>query len=394
MARILHVVGDSRYGGGSVLIERIATHAQQCGHDVSVLCTDKLFQEHLESCGVGFVPLDCLWRPIRPFRDAWGLIKLLRYLRRSGWDIVHTHTSKAGFMGRVAARLAGVPVVVHTVHGFAFHEQSPRFALTVYSLLERFAAHLCDAIVTVSNFHCAWAAALHIGNERIRVAVPNGIDPNRVKPTRSASATRQAIGIAPDAVMCLTIGRLAAQKGLDILLRAVPLTKDMDRLRVVIVGDGEHKVQLEALAKDLDITRQVRFLGFRNDVGDLLAAADIVVLPSLREGLSISLLEAMAAHKAIVATRIGSNEEATCNGKVALMVTAGSAGELAAALDTMVQDEGLRDHLGRLAFEEFNRNYHEDIMLGRYMALYTRLLNERLKPFAPSRGAGSLGVPK
>lgn len=377
VARILHIVGDSKYGGGSVLIQRFAIEALGCGHDVSVLTTDPTFQKQLMSAGVGIVNLDCIWRPIRPLRDIRGLIKLWRYLSRNQFDIVHTHTSKAGFVGRLAARWARVPVIIHTVHGFAFHEASSRPALLVYSQLERIAANFCDALVAVSNYHCDWAARLRIGNEHTRVAIPNGIDPARIQPSRGRDAVRSELGVSNEEIMCLATGRLAKGKGLDLLLQGLAARRSDKPLKVFLAGDGEEREELKELAVKLNIQQIVTFLGFRNDLGDLLAATDMVLLPSLREGLSISLLEAMAAGKAIITTDIGSNLEVTRHGEAAWIVTAGSVDNLADAIVRLAADKGERDRLGRVALATFQGSYHENIMLDRYMVLYARLVNEK-----------------
>ena len=130
--RILHIVGDSQFGGGAVLILRIAQEAAARGHRVDVLSTNPQFRQAIRENGLGELPLDCIWREIRPLRDLAGLWKLFRHLRRHRYDVVHTHTSKAGLVGRAAAWFARVPVVVHTVHGFAFHEESSARAVRAY----------------------------------------------------------------------------------------------------------------------------------------------------------------------------------------------------------------------------------------------------------------------
>jgi len=375
--RILHVVGDSKYGGGDVVIERLASEARRRGHQASVLAGDPVVQERLRKAGVGVVDLDCIWRSVRPFRDLAGLVRLRRHLSAERYDIVHTHTSKAGVIGRLAARWARVPVVIHTVHGFAFHEGSVWHEMLLYCVVERGAAHFCDALVTVSQFHCDWAAQLRIGNVHTRVAIPNGIDPSRVRCSSARAEVRARLGFRDRQILCLTAGRLAKQKGIDILLQALAKVKEESDIHLLLAGDGEERQALERMTQELGLETRVTFLGFRTDLGDLLSAVDMVVLPSLWEGLSISLLEAMAAAKPIVTTDIGSNLEVTGNGKAALIVTVGSVKELAGAIVELARDTKRRAELGAQALVEFERNYREERMLSRYMNLYARLVRAK-----------------
>ncbi|HVW11020.1 MAG TPA: sugar transferase [Bryobacteraceae bacterium] len=376
--KLLHVVGDSKFGGGSVIILDLACMARDLGWEVDVLTTDPALIRVLEENGIGVVYLEAIWRDIRPARDLRGLWLLYRFLRRNPYTLVHTHTSKGGFIGRLAARMAGVPAIVHTVHGFAFHEQSKPSAMRVYAALERRAAKWCHRIVTVSEFHRRWGLSLGIGDENKVVAISNGIAPERIAVSKGREATRAEHGLAPEDFLIVSIGRLADGKGLDDLLAAVAtVRRQLTRpVKLWLPGTGPIQSALEQQAAHLGLQDVVHFLGFRKDVGDLLAAADLVALPSLREGLSIALLEAMAMEKPIVATSIGSNREVTRDGECAHLIAPRDRAALSVAIMKLANEPEYARKLSSCAVSTFRANYTSRVMLDRYSAEYDKILEE------------------
>lgn len=371
--RLLHVKGAG-FGGDSVLIVELGRSARERGFGVDVLATDPRFHDLAREAGLGVVDLDVIRRPIRPFWDLRGLVGLTRFLSRSPYSIVHTHTSKAGFVGRLAATRVGIPTIVHTPHLFPFHEESGRAATSAYLALERLAARWCDSIVTVSEYHREWALRAQIGSPEQIVAIPNGVPTERAQPTRPRDEVRAELGLE-DAFVVLATGRLAEQKGLEYLIRAAPLLRaELPSTRIVIAGDGPLGERLSRLVSDLGVEDLVRLLGFRSDVGDLLAASELVVLPSLWEGLSISLLEAMAAGKPVVTTLIGSNREVTNDGETAVLVPPKDAEALAAAIRALAADPSRRAALGRAGQAVQRERYTLRRMLDAYESEYDRLL--------------------
>jgi glycosyltransferase involved in cell wall biosynthesis len=391
--RVLHIVGESRYGGAAKIILGLGHVAQTEGWRADILTTDPIFQQAATQHGVGVVDMDVIRREIRPLWDLGGLIRLYRFLRRENYCIVHTHTSKGGFVGRLAATLAGVPVIVHTAHGFAFHEASPARTRRFYSILERIASRWCDRIVSVSEFHKRWAVELGMCSPKRMMAIPNGIaDPGR-NSNRKAKELRRQLQAGSDDLLILNVARLAPDKGIEYLIEAAAaMPQKGRRVQIVIAGDGPARAELERLAASSGVMDRVRFIGFREDVGDLLAACDLVVLPSLREGLSIALLEAMAVGKPIIATSIGSQREVGAHAEMALFVPPADAPSLTEAMLRLANDPVLMARLGNNARVVYESFYTEDRMLQSYRRLYLDLMEAKRRKGIVSDSRDSNGL--
>ena len=377
--RILHIVGDSKFGGGAKIILALADATIKRGWKVGLLATDPTLGIMMKDLGGEVFPVDLIRRETKPVWDIMGLVKLIYFLKRNPWTIVHTHTSKAGFVGRIAARLAGVPCIMHTVHGFAFHEESSYLALSVYAKLERLAALACDRIITVSNFHCEWGQKLEIASANKMIAIPNGIPKEQVKALRSREDVRASLGLRKDDLCILSAGRLAPQKGLEYLIQAAReiVLHSAVPARFVLAGEGELKDRLISMTREYNVEDVFQFLGFRQDIGDLLGAADIVLLPSLREGLSIALLEAMAASKTIVATAIGSNREVIEHEKEGLLVPPKSCQKIADAVLHLASDPKIRKSFAEAANKKYVNQYTEEKMTQSYINEYLLLAQQK-----------------
>jgi len=299
--------------------------------------------------------LPWLRHPIAPLSDAAALVRLAAML--DGVDLIHTHSSKAGIVGRAAARLAGTRGVVHTVHGWSFNDTQPRAVRRAYVELERQAARGTDRIVCVSESDRETGLRLGIGSEAQYRVIRSGIDrTGYVAPPGARERTRAALGYGSDDVVVGTIANFKPQKGpLDFVAAARLARATNPRLKFFAAGDGELRPLAQERIEAGGLAGDVRLLGWREDVVELLAAMDVFVLTSLFEGLPRVVLQAMAASVPVVATDAGGTAEVVGRG-AGLLVPPGDPGAIAAAVVALARDpEARRRHaataLARLGAE-------------------------------------------
>ncbi|MDQ5822194.1 MAG: glycosyltransferase family 4 protein, partial [Actinomycetota bacterium] len=295
------------------------------GFAVTAISAPGPWVEQLEAAGIRHLSWRHATRAWDPRADVQAFRELLAILRRERFDLVHTHTPKAAFLGRIAARRAGVPCVVNTVHGFyAQPDDRPAKKLAVLGL-ERVAARSSDLELYQSAEDLDWARRLRIGDSARRVHVGGGIDvtefdPERVGPDQRA-ALKSELGIREDAVVVGTVSRLVAEKGVRELLQ-VASALGSDDVRFLVVGPAEPG-KPDAIGAN-EIARAaaegVVFTGVREDTRDLYAAMDVFVLASWREGLPNVAIEALAMGKPLVLTDIRGSREVARDGIEALFV--------------------------------------------------------------------------
>ena len=261
----------------------------------------------LDEAGVPWKCLSSLTREINPVKDICALWGLVRLFRREHPTIVHTHTSKAGILGRLAAWLVGVPIIIHTPHGHVFYGHFGIVLSKVFQMLERLFAKGTSKIITLTELEAQDHLQRQIGEEGQFRAVFSGID---VAQYRAVSATRlkcrSQLGCSDDDRIVGSVGWLTHIKGHRYLIEAIAKLKPhYPKLQCHIVGSGPLEEELLTLADDLGVAASIRFLGFTQDVPACLSAMDLFVLPSINEGMGRALIEAMAAGLPVVATNVG-----------------------------------------------------------------------------------------
>lgn len=258
--------------------------------------------------GVKPVVVASLGREISPANDLKTLGEIRRLMRRFRPHVVHTHTAKAGSVGRLAARLSRVPVIVHTFHGNVFRGYfSPR-KTQLFIAIEKFLARFTDRIIVLSEQQKQEILNLGIGREEQYQVIPLGLDLSPfLKAHELRGQLRQELSIAEDTPLIGIVARLVPIKAIHFFLQAAAgvLQKHPNAV-FLVVGDGELRAELEAQAKELGITNSVCFLGFRSDLPRIYADLDCSVLCSLNEGLPVAVIEALASSRPVVATDVGS----------------------------------------------------------------------------------------
>lgn len=284
--------------------------------------------------GVEPVIIPELGREISPLDDLQALVALIRLMRRTHPHIVHTHTAKAGFLGRLAARLSGVPVIVHTYHGHVFHGYFDSFKTRFFITLDQLAAMITDAVLTISDALKCDLLSLHIAPaEKIRV-VPLGLNLTPLaKIDGLRGAFRAELGCPPDAPLVAIIGRLVPIKNHALFLAAAQrVALAMPKVRFVIVGDGECRAELELLTRQLGLAGVVHFTGWRRDLTSIYADLSVLVLTSRNEGTPVSILEAMAAGVPVIATEVGGVPDVLKHGLLGTLVAPGSLDAVAGSI--------------------------------------------------------------
>jgi glycosyltransferase involved in cell wall biosynthesis len=289
-----------------------------------------------------------LIRAIHPWKDLVALVRLTRLLRRERFDVVHTHSSKAGILGRIAARLAGVPLVIHTAHGWAFNPGQPWPVFAMYVGLERLCARWCRYLVVVADADQVEGLELGIGRAAQYRLIRSGIE---IEAFRDVSTTRAEVrarlGVVENAFVVGSVGRLSPQKApLDLLAAFERLAAARADAHLVIVGDGPLRSEVEARAAAAGLDARVHLPGLRRDVPELLRAFDVFALASHWEGLPRVFPQAMAAGLPIVATRVDGAPDAIVPGENGWLVEAGDVQAFGERLIALAADPGRARTMG------------------------------------------------
>ena len=385
--KILRVIARLNMGGPALHVAYLTAGLRKRGYDTTLVAGSLARGEDsmafvADERDVEVVRIHELGREISPLRDLVATLRLARLIRRERPDILHTHTAKAGTVGRVAAQLAGrhkPPIVVHTFHGHVLRGYFGPLRSSLFRLLERWLARRTTALIAVSPQVRDDLVALRVAPAERFAVIRLGIelDERVAGPQDGRLESRRYLGIPPDRFAVGWIGRMTAVKRTDDVLVAFKQLRDggVDAC-LCMVGDGPDRVQLERRAHELGVVKDTLFLGYQEEVAPFYAAFDALVLPSSNEGTPVSAIEALAAGRPVVATRVGGVPDVVQEGEDGFLVEPGATDELADRLARLAHDPELRERMGRAGRERVLPRYAVERLVDDVDRLYRSLLSE------------------
>jgi glycosyltransferase involved in cell wall biosynthesis len=397
--RILRVIARLNVGGPALHVSYLTHELDRIGYETTLVAgaigeSEGSMEWVAEELGLQPVYLPALQREISPAHDLAAARQLLRLIRELRPDVLHTHTAKAGAVGRLAARLAGPArpqAVVHTFHGHVLRGYFGPAKTAAFLRLERNLARSSDALIAVSPEVRDDLVALGVAPAEKIVVIRLGLElEQRLAFAPGAPATLRAeLGVPPDRLLVAWLGRMTEIKKVDDLLRAFAALRRMDvEADLLLVGDGPLRPGLEALAGELGIRDRCHFTGFRSDVGAIYAASDVIALTSANEGTPVTVIEAQAAGKPVVSTDVGGVRDVVTDGVSGFVVPPGDMDAVADRLRTLAADPELRVRLG-----EAGRGAGERYSVPRLVNDIDHLYRELLARAPARRAARSAPTP-
>lgn len=370
--RIWHVITLAEFGGAQKVVENLARGQAQQGMEVvvSAFAEGELWQWLACTPSIERRPIKTFVRQISPLKDLLTLIKLFHFFHSYHPDIVHCHSSKAGLLSRIAARLAGVPVIVFTVHGWSFYAPQNQLLRKFYIWLEKMAARCGDALAFVSEADAAAARQEGIAS-CLNLTIHNGLP---LRPLLDKQAARKQLGLPLDKAIIGTVGRLSDQKNPLYVLEVLAQLKEEQDYLFYWIGDGPLAEAARQKAADLGLNDYCHFIGYREDPTLWLAAMDIFLLLSRFEGLPLVIIEAMQQGVPVIAHAVGGTGELVRDGVNGYLIPAGDQRTVLTRIRELLAEPEKALALGRRGRELAERHFTVERMLEQYLALYHKIL--------------------
>ncbi|MGP3560193.1 glycosyltransferase family 4 protein [Geobacillus sp. BK01] len=378
MVKIAHVCTSSL--SHKILVDKLALLKKR-NYDIHLISSEEGYNEKLMQNYDFKLRFIYMNRQIHIIDDVISIFRMTKLFRKEKYHIVHTHTAKAGIIGRIAGRLAGVPVVIHTSHGLPFYEGQSKKKYHTYRFLEKVGALFCDAIASQNKEDI----------EKIKKYAPrkpvyyegNGVDLRRLDEENKNISDEQIkilksrLGISNDKKVILVGARFEPVKDHFFLLEGIKHLKEYQNesdFICLLAGDGPLKEQIQQKIEDYHLSNEVKMIGFQTDIYAYIKMADLIVLTSEKEGVPRIIMEAMAFSKPIVATDVLGTRELVVHGETGLLVKYKNVESLASSIHVLLNDEGKRKEFGNNGRRRIEENFTEEIVVERIVKMYQELL--------------------
>ncbi|MBI4721420.1 MAG: glycosyltransferase family 4 protein [Candidatus Stahlbacteria bacterium] len=381
--KIAQVITRLDWGGAPDIIRIISNHLNPEIYDLKLITGPSKYpsaktKEFLNKLNDRVIISPNLQRNINPLKDGLSLINLYRLFCREKFDIVHTHSSKAGFIGRISAKMAGAPCIIYTPHGHIFYGYFGYWLTQVFILLERVSALITDKIIALTGAEARDYEKFKVAPKEKLLTIHSGIEIKKFESKVNRMAKRKEIGIPESNLVVICVARLVPIKGHKYLIDAANSVLSSrvrctsSEVTFLFAGDGPLKAELKYQVERLGLTQKILFLGERKDVAELLALSDIFAISSINEGMCRAIIEAMAAGLPVVATDVCGIANVVVNGKTGILVPPKSSEALEKAISLLINTPITRHSMGS-AGKERAEKFTLEKMISKIDQLYTAL---------------------
>ena len=383
--KVVRIVTRLNIGGVAHHVANLMRGLDRTKYEQQLVCGlegagEGSMREHIQAQGV--IPIlisQLVGNPRLNVSDALAFAHILRLLRRERPVILHTHTSKAGLLGRVAAHLTGVPIVVHTFHGLVLKGHYGPLKTNVVRVVERWLARFSDRLIAVGDEDKKDLLAYRIAPTHKIDVIPLGLELDHFIDSRKRRGVlHRELGLDSASRLIGIVGRIAPIKNHRLFFDAMThVLAQHANAHVVVAGDGDLRPEMERYVREIGIADRVSFLGWRHDLPQVYTDLDVVVISSNNEGTPVSAIEAMAAGRPVVATRVGGLPDVISDGETGYLVAPGNVEQLASAVERVLRDGETTDRLRRNARESVKHKFAVERLAADIDLLYRRLLAEK-----------------
>lgn len=382
--KILHIITVFSIGGATENTLLTAKGFIEKGYKVDILTGPNISSEGdmyslAKRFGINVITLSTLKREINGFSDFISLLKIYRFIRKNEYNLVHTHSSKAGIIGRVAAKMARTPIVIHTIHGLPFHDYQKYFLNKLYILIEKIGAHFSDKIITVTEKIISDSLKKGISFKNKYKVVRSGFDLSSFSQNDfNKKEIRKRLGISDEGIVIGKIARFSELKGYKYLIEAIPKIISVDpNIKVLLVGSGELENQIKGVVEDLSLQKNIIFTGLieYEKIPEIISVLDILVHTSLLEGLARVIPQAYLLKKPVVSFDIDGASEVVLNNKTGFLVEPRNSEQLASAIIELIKNQKLRERFGENGYNLIRENWSQEKMVDDLELIYNQLRN-------------------